>query len=89
MTWTPTQQKGDKEFEAIKEDILEKDDEAEIFLRMLSHAASYQAHEDVEEVDPKNSSWNAGENLSYRQIEGICFFFRGQSGVVAQRYTEM
>ena len=74
MTWIPTQQEGDKEFEAVKKDVLKKDDEAEIFLWMLSHAASYQAHEDVEEVDPKNSSWNAGENLSYRQIEGMCLF---------------
>ena len=61
MNWMHTQQEGDKEFEAVKKDVLKKDNEAEIFLWMLSHAASYQAHEDVEEVDPKNSSWNAGE----------------------------
>ena len=63
MNWMHTQQDGDKEFEAVKKDVLKKDDESEIFLRMLSHAASYQAHEDVEEVDPKNSSWNAGKKL--------------------------
>ena len=53
---------------------MEKDDEAEFFLWMLSHAASYQAHEHVEEVDPKNSSWNAGGKNCLRQIKRICFF---------------
>ena len=54
---------------------MKKDDEAEIFLWMLSHAASYQAHEDVEEVDPKDSSWNAGgKNLC--KSKGICFFLQ-------------
>ena len=76
MTWTPTQQEGDKEFEAVKEDVLKKDDEAEIFLRMLSHAASYQAHEDVEEVDPKDPSWNAGGKNYLMQIKRICFFLQ-------------
>ena len=63
MNWTPTQEEGDKEFEAVKEDVLEKDEKAEIFLWMLSHAASYQAHEHVEEVDPKDPSWNAGGKI--------------------------
>ena len=54
---------------------MKKDDEAEIFLWMLSHAASYQAHEDVEEVDPKNSSWNAGEKkLVLCKLKEYVFF---------------
>ena len=74
MNWLPTQEEGDKEFEAVKEDVLKKDDEAEIFLWMLSHAASYQAHEDVEEVDPKNSSWNAGGKIVVGKLKEYVFF---------------
>ena len=74
MTWIPTQQEGDKEFEAVKKDVLKKDDEAEIFLWMLSHAASYQAHEDVEEVDPKNSSWNTGKKIVLCKSKEYVFF---------------
>ena len=73
MNWIPTQQEGDKEFEAVKKDVLKKDDETEIFLWMLSHAASYQAHEDVEEVDPKDSSWNAG-GKTYAKVKEYVFF---------------
>ena len=85
MNWIPTQEEGDKEFEAVKKDVLKKDDESEIFLWMLSHAASYQAHEHVEEVDPKNSSWNAGEKLVLCKLkEYVCFAKRS-----ANRCNEM
>ena len=70
---------------------MKKNNEAEIFLWMLSHAASYQAHEDVEEVDPKNSSWNAGEKIILCKSKEyvFCCKKRGQSGVLAHRSSEM
>ena len=73
MNWIPTQQERDKEFEAVKKDLLKRDDESEIFLWMVSHAASYQAHEDVEEVDPKNFSWNAGKKIVLVKLKEYVF----------------
>ena len=75
MTRIPTQEEGHKEFEAVKEDVLKKNDEAEIFLWVLSHAASYQAHEHVEEVDPKDPSWNPGKKLVSCKLKECVFFF--------------
>ena len=59
---------------------MKKDDESEIFLWMLSHAASYQAHEDVEEVDPKDSSWNAG-GKTYAKVKEYVFFAKREARV--------
>ena len=58
-----TQQERHKELEAVKEDELEKEEEAKILFWMISHAAAYQAHEHVVEVDPEDSGWNTEKHF--------------------------
>jgi len=73
------QQEGDKEFETVKENVLKEEEQSKILFWMFSHAASYQAHEHVVEIDSKHSSRNTKKIVSIVPSKEVAL-----RGVVAQ-----